>query len=171
MRQETLARIRLFGRSLQLVVAAAVGRTDWLVVAVVVAAVRRRAVEVRLRSVKETRAEAEPVIRAAVVVAADQQAVQEYFLRPTKQEMAETVRQVRSPAKASYMRPEEEEAAPPVSPLARAAPLELAAEAHNGAAQRQLLVPRTLVAVAAVRMPPMKKVTTIRLAQEQAALW
>jgi hypothetical protein len=81
--------------------------------------------------------------------------------------MAAMVRQFQSPAQASYMPPEEEEATREA--LARAGHLELAAEAENGAAQRQLLGPRTLVAVVAVRMSMRKGHTTMRLAQEQAA--
>jgi hypothetical protein len=90
------------------------------------------------------------------------------------EEMAATVRQVRSPAKASYMRPEEEEAiqaAPLVALRARAAPLELAAEADNGTAQSQRLGPQTQAAVVVVPIMTMTETLTIRLAQEQAVLW
>jgi hypothetical protein len=81
--------------------------------------------------------------------------------------MAAMVRQFQSPAQASYMPPEEEEATP--AALARAGHLELAAEAGNGTAQRQLLGPQTLVAVVAVRIPIRKENLAICLAQEQAA--
>jgi hypothetical protein len=67
------------------------------------------------------------------------------------------------------MPPEEEEATPEA--LARAGHLELAVGAEDGAAQRQLLGPRTLVAVVAVRMSMRTDAGPIRLEQEQAALW
>jgi hypothetical protein len=86
-----------------------------------------------------------------------------------KQEMAAMVRQFQLPAQASCMRLEEEEAS--LAALARAGHLELAAEADNGAAQRQLLGPRTLVAVVVARMAMRTETGTIRLEQEQAAWW
>jgi hypothetical protein len=63
--------------------AAGQNRTDWLGVVAAVAEVRRRlrsAVEVLLRSIKETRAEAELDQKAAAAAAADQQALQEYTI-------------------------------------------------------------------------------------------
>ena len=79
------------------------------------------------------------------------------------------VRQFQLQAQASCMRLEEEEAWREA--LARAGRLELAVGAENGTAQRQLLGPRTLVAVVAVRMSMRTETGTIRLEQEQAALW
>jgi hypothetical protein len=67
------------------------------------------------------------------------------------------------------MRLEEEEACS--GARARAGHLELAAEEVSMAAQRQLLGPRTLVVVVAVRMSITKENLTIRLEQEQAAWW
>jgi len=150
----------------------AAGRTrhpaDWLGV-VAAAGLVRAAVEAPARSVKETWEEAEPREEARVVEveAADRQAPP--LPIPTPEEVAAAARRFQSPAKASCMRLEEE--ALLLALRALAGHLELAAGAENGAAQRQRLVPRTLVAVVAVRMSMRTETLTMRLAQDQAALW
>jgi hypothetical protein len=85
--------------------------------------------------------------------------------------MAAMVRQFQLPAQASYMPPEEEEAALATHLLARAGHLELAAGAENWEVQSQRLGQQILAAAVAVRMKTMRGIGTMRLAQERTALW
>jgi hypothetical protein len=166
--EETLAQIRLFSRSLQWAAAAAGqtfsdrhAATDCLVAVAVVAP----ASEVPARSGKEM-----SVARArgwAAGAAVDRQVLAVQIT--IREEMAATARRVQSQAKASYMRPEEE--ALVLAMRAREGHLELAAGEVSGAAQRQLLGPRTPAAVVAVRMSMRTETSSMRLAQEPVALW